>query len=79
MSNAEHPEFDHWSVRDLALRHYFGKWKAAKEHASILHATYSHAWWMSARTHYLELGGEYKSQLPKDIREREELEGMMGP
>lgn len=60
-----------------ALAHYFGKWKVAKEHASTLHASYSDAWWMSARTYYLELGGEYKHQLPKEIREREELEGMI--
>jgi hypothetical protein len=70
----EHPEFDHWAVRDLALAHYFGKWKAAKDHASVQFASYSHDWWMAARKHYLELGGEYKSQLPKASPDREEFQ-----
>lgn len=63
-----HTEFDHWAVRDLALSHYFGKWKVAKAHASSLFDGHSYDWWMSARQYYLELGGEYKDQLPRAIQ-----------
>lgn len=57
-------EHGHWAVRDLALCEYADKWKAAKEHASILHASYSNAWWMAARQYFLELGGLYVEQVP---------------
>jgi hypothetical protein len=62
--NCQNPtEHDDWHVADLALCHYAEKWKAAKEHASILHASYSQKWWMSARQYYLELGGLYREQM----------------
>lgn len=58
-------EHDDWHVADLALCHYPGKWKAAKDHADKLHLVRSHEWWMSARQYYLELGGEYKEQVAR--------------
>jgi len=66
MSECQNPsEHGFWAVSDLAICQYPGKWRVAKDHASTMHASYSHAWWMSARKYFLELGGEYKDQLPR--------------
>lgn len=73
--NCTNLEHSYWAVRDLALCHYPGKWKAAKNHASVLFASYSHDWWMAARKYYLELGGEYKEQLPKRVAGERPTEG----
>jgi hypothetical protein len=56
-------ELEHWAVRDLAIAAYLGKWKAAKEYAASKFDIESHDWWMAARRHYLELGGEYKEPI----------------
>src|SRR5258707_109383 len=57
-------EFNHWTVSDLALANFHGKWKAAREFADRTQKRGTMGWWMIARKHYLELGGYYKHQLP---------------
>jgi len=57
-------EFNHWTVRDLALKNFWGKWKVSREFADSKVLRGSIDWWMAARKHFLELGGYYKEQLP---------------
>ncbi len=51
--------------RDLAIKHYPGKWKAAKAYC-MAHQQYAkpgEGYWAQVRRHYLELGGEFIGQL----------------
>lgn len=51
---------------DLAVKHYGGKWKHAKEYVSGGHDAKDRAgmpYWNRVRLVYLELGGEYVEQL----------------
>lgn len=54
---------EHWSVVDLALCHYPGKWRVAKEWADKSFQCGTYEWWEKARLTFLELGGEYIHQL----------------
>lgn len=51
------------AMRDLAIRHYPGKWKSAQKLADTRHHP-EIDYWAAVRKLYLELGGEYVGQLP---------------
>jgi hypothetical protein len=51
--------------RDLAILHYPGKWKAAKQYC-MHNDQYAHpgeGYWAHVRRTYLEVGGEFVGQL----------------
>jgi hypothetical protein len=61
--------------KDLAVKHFPGKWKEAKRMAGDrLNAEEGVEYWLLVRRFYLELGGEYVEQLqPRERREYEEV------
>jgi hypothetical protein len=61
----------HWILKDLAVHHYSGKWASAVRFANrkkgVIRGSFD--WYVAARQHFLELGGEYVHQLPAAQRE----------
>jgi hypothetical protein len=50
--------------KDLAIKHYNGKWQHAKEYVKKYQTSNDEFnYWMNVRQIYLELGGEYIHQL----------------
>ncbi len=51
------------ALRDLAVAHYPGKWKVARQYCLNHEAKAGESYWAFVRRTYLELGGEFIGQL----------------